>query len=99
MVRRRKSDALRTIKQRADAGAIELTYHALLEMIDDNLSEDDIKSAIKHGKLIRRQSSGARGRKYVLRGPATDGRLIGAVCRPVQDIVRIITVYHVESCG
>ena len=97
MVRRRKSESVRTIKQRVGAGAIELTYHAVLEMIDEDISEEDIKTALRVGNLRERQKEEMGGAKYVLRGAGADSRPIEVVCKLIQDSVRVITVYRVES--
>ena len=97
MVRRRAGKALRTIQQRADADSIETTHHAVQEMLEESITEEDIKRALRAGKLMERQKEGSGGAKYVVRGGGADSRSIEVVCKLIPKNVRIITVYRVES--
>jgi hypothetical protein len=96
MVRRRASHAVRTIKQRAQAGALDFSDHAHDKMDNDDLEEDDVRQAIVKGDLSARQTRGGRGTRFVIRGPALDGRDVSVVCRLRRDDVRIVTVFRVE---
>jgi hypothetical protein len=95
MVRRRASHAIRRIKQCAQDGLLLFSDHARREMNDDGFNEADVSSAVRMGRLIARQTLGGRGTRYVLQGPAVDGRKMDAVCRISGDGVRIVTVYRV----
>ncbi len=71
-----------------------MTQHAKDEMRDDFLSMGDVKHAILNGRIIRRLTHDPRGIRYVLCGPARDGREINVVCRFLDSgKLRIITVY------
>jgi len=63
-------------------GAYEFTIpHFFEEMADDNLILPDIEMAIAHGYIRRRFTRDARGTRYEIVGPATDGREIAVICR------------------
>ena len=96
MVHQRRSKALKTIKQRVADDFYHYTEHARQEMEDEDLSDADVKIAIRWGHLAARQTKGRRGTRYLVRGRATDGREVEAVCRLVPGEVRIVTVYEVE---
>ena len=67
-------------------------------MRDDVLSIGDVKHAILNGRVISRLTHDPRGIRYVLRGPARDGRKISVVCRILDSgKLRIVTVYATEG--
>jgi len=96
MTRRRRSQAVRIIKQRVADGLYRMTDHALAEMDDDNLLEADVLSAIVKGKLDRKQGGDPRGPRYIFRGKAEDGRGVEVVCALAGLKVSLITVYEVQ---
>ena len=95
MVRRRASSVIRKIKQCAKDGLLLFSDHARREMNDDGFNEADVSSAVRSGEPVARLSHGGRGTRYVLQGPAVDGRRMDTVCRISGDSVRIVTVYRV----
>lgn len=95
MVRRRASYGVRAVKQRVQDGLVLYSDHARQEMDDDDLNEADVRIAVVRGSLVARQTHGARGTRYVLRGLAVDGRPIQVVCRLFGENVRIVTVFQV----
>lgn len=96
MTRQRKSQAVRTIKQRAQDDQYRMTEHALSEMDDDHLTEADVIGAIVKGTLDRKQTGDPRGPRYIFRGKSEDGRDVEVVCTLAGPKVSIITVYEVE---
>lgn len=95
MVRHRGSVLVRRIKQCAQDGLLLFSDHARREMNDDDFDQTDVTSALLKGRVMARMTHGSRGTRYVLRGPAADGREMGVVCRIVGDEVRVVTVYRV----
>lgn len=76
-----------------------LTDHALEEMAEDGLAEDDIEESILSGQIVRVQRDRLGRRKYTIEGRSGAGQTIRAVCRYSDSGERlvIITVYAVEE--
>lgn len=83
-------DAIRT-------GNYDMTFHAVEEMAEDELTILDVENAILTGKTIKRQKDDPRGIKYVIEGISTDGSTpIGIVGRFKETgVFLIITVYTI----
>lgn len=57
-----------------------VTVRADEEMDEDDLTIFDVESAVLTGKIIEQQRDRRTGeRKYVVRGEAVDGRIVGVV--------------------
>jgi hypothetical protein len=95
MVRRRSRYGVLAIKQRIQDGLALFSEHARIEMEDEDIQEGDVTQAVLKGALVKRQTRGGRGTRYVMRGPTLEGGAIEVVCRLVGENVRIITVYRV----
>ena len=73
-----------------------LTFHALEEIDEDDLLEEDIESVILSGRIVERQIDRATGeRKYILSGWDLAGGPAGVVVKtsPTGKVV-VITVYR-----
>ena len=89
---------IQRIRQKIIDRAYYLLSHAEEEMLDDELTRDDIENAILKGRIEKKLSEDIRGTRYRIEGPARDGRLIHAICRFNEDAdVIIITVYAVTE--
>ena len=94
----RSSRILHSIRQKVRENFYQITQHAKDEMRDDVLSIGDVKHAILNGRVISRLTHDPRGIRYVLGGPARDGREISVVCRILDSgKLRIVTVYAIEG--
>ena len=90
----RRSRILQLIRQKIAENFYQITQHAREEMYNDDLSTADVKSVILRGRIVQRLTHDPRGIRYVLNGPALDGRNINVVCRILDSgKLRIITVY------
>lgn len=72
-----------------------VSAHARKEMLDDDLSIDDVELAILTGMILERQRDRVTAEwKYRLRGEATDERAVEVVAKfsPTGKLV-VITVY------
>ena len=72
-----------------------VSAHARKEMLDDELSIDDVEMAILTGVIVERQRDRVTAEwKYRLHGEATDGRTMEVVAKfsPTGKLV-LITVY------
>jgi hypothetical protein len=85
---------IQRIPQKIIDRAYYLSSHAEEEMLDDELTRDDIENAILKGRIEKKLSEDIRGTRYRIKGPARDGRLIRVICRCNDDAdVIIVTVY------
>ncbi len=66
---------IQRIRQKIVDRAYYLSSHAEEEMLDDELTRDDIENAILKGRLEKKLSEDIRGTRYRIEGPARDGRL------------------------
>jgi hypothetical protein len=71
-----------------------LSSHAEEEMVADGFDRSDVENAILKGFVERKLTRDPRGTRYIIEGPANDGRWMHVVCRfhEAGDLI-IITVY------
>ena len=68
--------------------------HAEDEMLEDFLERDDVVNAILKGQITKKFTRDPRGTRYLIEGPAKDGRLMNIILRFKEDgNLVIITVY------
>ena len=92
-------EVIKQIREKIRTGNYELTRHAEEEREEDNLEVVDLESAIINGKIVKKLTHDPRGTRYVLRGCATDERIVRVVCRILASgKLRIVTSY-VEERG
>jgi uncharacterized DUF497 family protein len=87
---------LRQFRQKVRTRRYVVTGHADEEMDEDGLSIFDVEGAVLTGTIIERQRDHQTGeRKYVVRGEAVDGTIVGVVGKlsPTGRLV-IITAYR-----
>lgn len=86
------------IRQKLRQKAVELTPHAVLEAMADELTPLDVERSLQTGRLLRREKDDPRGTKYIVVGRAMDGeRQVATVGRFMESgRYRIITVYKVD---
>jgi Domain of unknown function (DUF4258) len=76
----------------------DMTFHAMEEMAEDNMTIGDIEHAVVTGRVVKIQKGDPKGDRYVVEGMAADNStLVGVVGRfPVAARYLIITVYRIE---
>jgi hypothetical protein len=88
---------LQRLRQKVIDREYYLSTHAEEEMWNDHLERSDIETAILKGRIEKRLTKDARGVRYRIEGPATDGRGVHVICRLDENLnLRIITVYALE---
>lgn len=71
--------------------------HFIEEMIDDQLTFLDIKTAILNGRVRRKFTRDPRGTRYEVVGSANDGRKVAIICRiKSTGKLLLITTYILE---
>ncbi len=69
-------------------------YDVMFEMADEAFERPDVEHAILHGSVQKKMTRDPRGTRYLIEGPAGDGRLMHVVCRFHEvGTLLIITVY------
>jgi hypothetical protein len=90
---------LRKFRALVRQGRYILSIHALDEMSEDDLLDEDFEHAVLTGKIVERQVDRAtKERKYVLSGTGCAGERVGVVLKmgsPGKAVV--ITVYSEEE--
>lgn len=90
---------LRRIRRAVRLGRYEYTGHALDEMDDDKLTEDDVRLVLLRGRLVEELTDDPRGVRFVILGSAELRDVqVEVVCRFLPSgLMRIITAYVLEE--
>ena len=86
--------AFERIRAQAAAEDIRITQHAQQEMVEEDITLDEIMEAIATGQILENYPGHRRGACCLLNGFARDGRPIHIVCTTVRPLLIIITVYE-----
>lgn len=76
-----------------------ITLHALEEIGEDDVLNEDIENAILNGQIVERQIDGAtKERKYALTGTDVAGKPVGVVLKmgSIGKVI-VLTVYRGEE--
>ncbi len=90
---------LRRIRRAVGEDRYEFSLHALEEMDEDGLVEEDVRCAILRGRLDSELGDDPRGSRFVLRGQTLAKEAeIEVVCRFLPSgMLRIIIVHAIEE--
>lgn len=90
---------MRRIRRAVRQGRCEFTGHALDEMDDDELTEDDVCTVLLRGRLVEELTDDPRGIRFVILGtPELRDTPVEVVCRFLPSgLMRIITAYVLEE--
>jgi hypothetical protein len=84
-------------REKADQGKVRLSHHAQKERLEENISTDDIITALKNGRELEPYPDDPRGSSALIAGQDEQGRWIHVVCGNFgQEYLLIITVYLPE---
>lgn len=87
------------IRKKVEEQKYEFTIpHFFEELANDNLTFADVEMAIVKGRIDRKFTRDPRGTRHEVIGPATDGRIIGIMCR-IKSTGKLlfITTYALEE--
>jgi hypothetical protein len=88
---RQSIESLRAV---ARSESVRVTVHAHQEMVEENVSMDDVLEAITAGDIIEDYPTHRRGACCLVGGTTRAGRPLHIVCTTEQPILVIITVYE-----
>ena len=91
--------SVKRIRRAVRDGSYEFTTHALEEMDEDALTDEDVRGILLRGKLVLRLTDDPRGVRFVIRGRCRNDQLEAeVVCRFLPSgLMRIITTYAIEE--
>ena len=73
---------------------IRITQHAQQEMVEENITLDEVLQAIARGQILENYPEHRRGACCLLNGLTQNGRPLHIVCTTAQPELIIITVYE-----
>ena len=85
---------LERIRVQADAENMRVTQHAQGEMVEENITLDEVLQAIATGRIIENYPEHRRGACCLLYGLSRGDRPIHIVCTTAQPALIIITAYE-----
>jgi hypothetical protein len=90
---------IRRIRRAIRQGRYEFTIHALEEMDDDALLEEELREVVLRGSLVSELTDDPRGTRFVVQGtPKSREIQVEVVCRFLPSgLMRIITAYELKE--
>jgi len=82
------------IKSQAASGDMRITQHAQQEMVEDEISLDEVLEAIRQGEILEHYPEHRRGACCLVYGPTDEGRPLHSVCTCAEPVLILITVYE-----
>ena len=82
------------IQAQARVGDLRVTQHAQQEMIEEQISLDDVLEAISQGIVLEDYPQHRRGACCLVYGRTRAGQAVHVVCTSAQPTLIIITVYE-----
>ena len=86
--------AFERIRAQAAAEDIRITQHAQQEMVEEDITLDEIMEAIATGRILENYPGHRRGACCLLNGFARSSRPIHIVCTTARPVLIIVTVYE-----
>jgi len=85
---------LEQIRVQAEAENIRITQHAHQEMVEENITFDEVLEAVSTGQILENYPKHRRGACCLLHGVTHTGRPLHIVCTATRPILIIVTVYE-----
>ncbi len=85
---------LERIKFQAESGILRVTQHAQQEMVEEEISIDQVLQAIGRAEILEHYAEHRRGACCLLAGLTDAGRPLHVVCTTAQPLLVLITVYE-----
>ena len=82
------------IKSQAGAGAFRVTQHAHQEMVEEEITLDEVVQAIQRGEILEDYPEHRRGACCLVNGFTDEGRPLHLVCTTGQPLLILITAYR-----
>ena len=86
--------ALESVRNNLAAGLVRITQHADEEMIEEEITWDQVAEAIESGRILEHYAAHKRGACCLIGGSTRSARPIHVVCTTTAPVLVIITVYE-----
>ena len=86
--------ALQRIRAQSAAEEIRITIHAQQEMVDEDISLDQVRQAVANSQILENYPEHRRGPCCLVSGDTVAGRPLHVVCTTAQPVLIIITTYE-----
>ena len=90
---------LEQLQNQAATGHLRLTLHAHREMVEEEITLNELLEAIKSGQVLENYPEHRRGACCLVSGTSVKGRSIPIVCTTAQTVLIIITAYVPKEPG
>lgn len=87
-------EALQRIRTQAKEENIRITQHAQQEMVEEDITFNEILEAVAVGEILENYPEHRRGACCLLSGSSHGGRPVHVVCTTARPVLIIITVYE-----
>ena len=85
---------LERVRAQAIAENVRITQHAQQEMVEEDITLNEVFQSIVSAQLLENYPEHRRGPCCLLSGRTTNGRPVHIVCTTAQPVLIIITVYE-----
>jgi len=85
---------LARIKSQVVAGAFRVTQHAQQEMVEEEISLEELLAALRRGEILEYYSEHRRGACCLVHGLTDEGRPLHVVCTTALPLLILITAYE-----
>ena len=85
---------LEQVRAQAAAETIRITQHAQQEMVEEDITLDEVLQAIATGQIVENYPEHRRGACCLLSGLTQNGRPLHMVCTTAEPVLIIITAYE-----
>ena len=90
-------DTLERIRSLALAGQLRISVHAHQEMVDEDITTDQLFEAIASGEILENYPQHRRGPCCLLCGHTVAGRPLHVVCTTALELLIVITAYEPKT--
>ncbi len=87
-------EIIKQLRQQVSRDSIRVSLHGHAEMVEEDISYDQLCEALSNGSVIENYPEHQRGACCLVCGQTTLGRYVHVVCTTSLDVVIIITVYE-----
>ena len=89
--------ALEQIRHQAETENVRITQHAHREMVDEEISLNELLEAIVSGQILENYPEHRRGACCLVNGTTDEGRPLHIVCTTALPVLIIITGYEPKA--
>ncbi len=89
--------ALEQLRSQAATGNVRLTQHAHQEMVEEEITLDQLLETIVSGQVLENYPEHRRGACCLVNGTTKEGRPLHIVCTTALPVLIIITAYEPKA--